>query len=254
MVVLGESNAFGMNASDPRNEWVQVVANLIRDFQDEPLRVLNNAFPANVIGPTSPGYAPEAPDFTTRPTALERYRTDAIDLDPDLFIMAYGLNDSRCGNPVERFLADYRQIVHDVRAETGALVVCAGPYWNTQYDRELWTSLATRPEFGLFDRPGRDLVAAYVDGIRRVADNEGCLFVDLFTPFESSHWLLADDQCHYTDVGQRVLGHAVFGVMAANCSFVGRRSLRLASQGGFTIANTGGTNATSGAIAHWHHR
>ena len=35
LIVIGESNAFGMCASDPRNEWVQVVANLIRDFQDE---------------------------------------------------------------------------------------------------------------------------------------------------------------------------------------------------------------------------
>ncbi len=53
MVVIGESNAFGMCASDPRNEWVQTVANLIRDFQDEPLHLFNNAIPANVISPRS---------------------------------------------------------------------------------------------------------------------------------------------------------------------------------------------------------
>ena len=36
LVVIGESNAFGMSATDPRNEWVQTVANLIRDFQEGP--------------------------------------------------------------------------------------------------------------------------------------------------------------------------------------------------------------------------
>jgi lysophospholipase L1-like esterase len=254
LVVLGESNAFGMNASDPRNEWVQTVANLVRDFQDEPVLVLNNAYPANVIGPASPGYHPDADDYTTRPTALQRYREHVIDERPDLFLMAYGLNDSRCANPVDSFIRDYRRIVHDVRAETSALVVCVGPYWNTQYDLDLWNGLAEKPDFGLFDKAGRDLVVSYVEAIRRVADQEDCLFVDLFTPLESAHWLLSDDQCHFHDLGQRVLGQTVFGVIAANSSFLSRKSLRLARQGDFTIANTGGTNAASGPIHRWHGR
>jgi len=254
MVVLGESNAFGMNASDPRNEWVQTVGNLIRDFQDEPLLVLNNAYPANVISPASPGFHPDADDYTTRPTALERYREDVIQQRPDLFLMAYGLNDSRCGNPVESFIRDYGQIVHDVRAETSALVVCVGPYWNTQYDTDLWNGLDQRPDFGLFNRAGRDLVASYVEAIERVAEQEDCLFVDLFGPFESAHWLLSDDQCHFHDLGQRVLGQTVFCAIAANCSFLSRKSLRIAREGGFTIGNTGGTNAASGPIRRWHGR
>ena len=70
LVVLGESNAFGMCASEPRNQWVQVLANLIRDFQDEPVHVFNSSIPANVISTNSPGYG----DFgeEARPCALER--------------------------------------------------------------------------------------------------------------------------------------------------------------------------------------
>ena len=45
MVVMGESNAYGMSAGDPVNEWVQALAFLIRRFQDGPLRVFNNAIP-----------------------------------------------------------------------------------------------------------------------------------------------------------------------------------------------------------------
>lgn len=43
LVVMGESNAYGMSAGDARNEWVQSLAGLIRRFQDEPVRVFNNA-------------------------------------------------------------------------------------------------------------------------------------------------------------------------------------------------------------------
>jgi len=39
MVVMGESNAYGMCATDPENEWVQVVASLIRRHEDGYLQV-----------------------------------------------------------------------------------------------------------------------------------------------------------------------------------------------------------------------
>jgi len=88
MVIIGESNAFGMCASDPRNEWFQTIANLIRDFQDEPLIALNNAIPANVISPKSPGHVmlPEC----GKPSAMERYEHDLIAHQPDIAIIAYG--------------------------------------------------------------------------------------------------------------------------------------------------------------------
>jgi hypothetical protein len=49
MVVMCESNAYGMNAFDAANELVQVLAGLIRKFQDAPLRVFNNAIPAILL-------------------------------------------------------------------------------------------------------------------------------------------------------------------------------------------------------------
>ena len=93
MVVMGESNAFGMNASQPKNEWVQVVAEQLRDGQDGPLRCYNHAIPSNVISPDAPGY--EAGDFyRTAPSAIERFEADMLAYQPDLAMYAYGLNDS----------------------------------------------------------------------------------------------------------------------------------------------------------------
>jgi hypothetical protein len=254
LVVIGESNAFGMCASDPRNEWVQTVTNLIRDFQDAPLVVQNNAIPANLISLRSPGQA-TLPDHG-KPSALERYEHDLIEPQPDLALIAYGLNDSRCGYPTEEFLEDLEKIVSDTVKQTNALIVLTSPYWNTQYNEKLWDSLKPKPEwatgeYSLFAKTGRALVWSYVEGIEQLSEKYGCLFVNLFNPTENCTWLLHNDQCHYNDVGQRVLGQIVFNTIACNCSFIGTKSSRIAREGNFDIDNTGGTQGLSRMIRGW---
>jgi len=251
LVMLGESNAFGMCASDPRNEWAQTVANLIRDFQDEALTFINNAIPANVIGPKSPGYK-SLPDYAL-PTAVERYEKDIIDHDPDMTIIAYGLNDSRCGNPVGVFIKDLETIVSGVKDKTRSLVVLTSPYWNTQYNKELWDNLENKPEwvdgrYKVFSRPGRDLVWAYVEEIEKLALKYDCLFVDLFTPTEDCLWLLNRDHDHFNDIGQKVIGQLVFNKIACSCSFIGSKSKRIEIEGNFDITNTGGTGCQTRSI------
>jgi lysophospholipase L1-like esterase len=248
MVTIGESNAFGMCAIDSRNEWVQTVGNLIRDFQDKPIQIFNNSIPANVIGPESPGYGTM---IGTKPSALERYKKDLIAHKPDLAIIAYGLNDSRCGYAAEKFLRDLETIVSDIKKEIDCLVVLTSPYWNPQFNPELWNSLEEKPNFGAFNKVGRELVWSYVEGIRKLAERYDCIFVDLFTTTEKALWLLHDDKCHYNDVGQRVLGQIVFNTIAAKCSFVGKKSIRQAQEGRFSISNTGGTNAMSKWVKIW---
>ena len=253
LVVIGESNAFGMCASDPRNEWVQTVANLIRDFQDEYVVVLNNSIPANLISTRSPAYG-TLPEHA-KPSALERYEDDLIAHQPDIAIIAYGLNDSRCGNPVDSFLQDYETIISHAVEKTDALVVLTSPYWNTQYDEVLWNKLDPKPwwidEWSAFTVSGRDLVWSYVTGIEKIAATYECLFVDLFTTTVGCTWLLNDDHVHFNDVGQRVLGQLVFTTIARNCSFIGKKSKRMEQEGVFGINNTGGTNGMSRMIRDW---
>jgi len=254
IVVIGESNAFGMCASDPRNEWVQTFANLIRDFQDEPLRLFNNSIPANVISPRSTGYS-FLPDIG-RPSAVERYKEDLISPDPDLAVIAFGLNDSRCGNPVENFIEDLEIIVSDTAENTNALILLAGPYWNTQYNRDLWESLDPQPEWAsgeykAFAKTGRELVASYIVKMAELAGKYGCIFVDLFTPTEDCLWLMNEDHCHYNDLGQRVLGQLVFNALACSCSFIGRKSKRIEAEAGLEVGNTGGAECMSRMIRGW---
>ncbi|MCX6358344.1 MAG: GDSL-type esterase/lipase family protein [Armatimonadetes bacterium] len=254
IVVMGESNAYGMCAGDPLNEWVQALAFLIRRFQDGPLRVFNNSIPANVVSPRAPGYG-AFPGCGTAPSALERFEQDMISYQPDLAIYAYGLNDSRCGHALDSFIADYGTIIARTRERLpDALLVLVGPYWNTQYEADEWTRHeydAVRQGFGAFAVGGSDLVLSYNKSIADLAARHGALFVDVYSVTERASWLLNGDQCHFNDVGQWLIGQTVFGAIAANCSFVGRKSAHAAAEAGLTIHTTGGTNALPDVIEAW---
>ena len=57
MVVLGESHVAGACATEERYRWVNVVAELISEFQGKPVKLYNKGIGANVISPRSPGYS-----------------------------------------------------------------------------------------------------------------------------------------------------------------------------------------------------
>lgn len=248
---MGESNAYGMSATSSRNEWVQVLGDHVRDFQDGPVRVFNNAIPSNVISPDAPGYI-SGDTYSTAPSAIERFETDMIAYNPDMAVYAYGLNDSRCGHDVASFMAAYRTIVSTTREKLpDALVVLIGPYWNLQYDSETWA----RPEYqswtGKFDRPGDDIVLAYNKAIAELALETGCLFINVYRTLEGASWLLTSDACHFNDIGQRIIGLVAFCEIATHCSFLSYSSRRAASELNSAFWNTGGTDALPHVVQTW---
>lgn len=251
MVVMGESNAYGMTAVSPRNEWVQVLGDGIREFQDEPVRVFNNSIPANVISPDAPGYVVGDGNMTS-PSALERFEEDMISYRPDMAVYAYGLNDSRCGHAVESFIRAYREIVSKTRESLpNALVVLVGPYWNLQYDARAWANPMYKGRFGKFGLPGDELVLAYNSAIAQLASETGSLFVDVYRVLEGASWLLTTDGCHFNDIGQRIIGLTVLCQVAAHCSFLSHRSRRMEEEMGMGTWNTGGTEALPQVIQTW---
>lgn len=254
LVVMGESNAYGMSAGDPTNEWVQSLANLIRRFQDSPLRVFNNAIPANVISPAAPGYDPKDV-YSTAPSAIERYENDMISYRPDLAVYAYGLNDSRCGHPLNSFMQAYREIVvNTIKKLPDALTVLVGPYWNVQYNAQTWADpkyTKIRAAFGDFNLPGDALVTSYNKAIAKMASETGALFVDVYSLLEGAMWLLTADTCHFNDVGQSLIGMKAFLEIAARCSFLSLKSKRMEEELNLSIGNTGGTQALPHVIDSW---
>lgn len=168
MVVIGDSISYGMCASEPANEWAQVAAELLRRFQDDGPTVFNRGLPAGVISPRCPGYAESA-----KPSLLERYQEHCIALDPDLVVIAEGLNDMRSGMPLRDYVADLDVIVSDIQRQTDALVALVGIY------HQAYGTGANDPAmYPTWTRWNQDIAAAYDLAIERTASRLGAVFVD----------------------------------------------------------------------------
>ena len=98
LVTLGESTTAGGWSSSRERCWANVLADLISDFQDEPVKLVNSGIGANVISTRAPLY-----EYSGKPAANERIGKHVIEHDPDLLVVSYGLNDARGGTPVEMF-------------------------------------------------------------------------------------------------------------------------------------------------------
>lgn len=207
MVVLGESHVAGMCATQEPRRWVNIVADLITHFQGEPVVLHNKGIGANAISPRSPGYAASA-----KPSALERYHDDVIALKPDLFILAYGLNDMRAGMPPEDFRQDLARIIAEVKEACAPVTVLTTVYHMSAYD---WYppydvgSVAATEVFNLV--------------IRQLAQEHGCILADIWAAEGQADWVVHPDTVHANDLGHLLIGHRVFEAIATHCSGVGAR-------------------------------
>jgi lysophospholipase L1-like esterase len=241
MVVLGDSIAYGMCATEPRHEWAQVAANLLRDFQDGELVVLNRGLPAGVISPRCPGYAESA-----KPSLMERYRRHCIDLRPDLVVIAEGLNDLRSGMPVAEYVADLEHIVGDIRDQTGALIVLLGIYHQT------YGVGANDPAvYPTWSRWTHEIAAAYEHSIRLVADSFDAVFVDTLRIMGGADWLLHIDACHLNDLGHVLVGNGVFEAIARHTRSLADPVFRTIEERDVSILNTGGADADDEIRGLW---
>jgi lysophospholipase L1-like esterase len=212
MVALGESHVAGMSASEERFRWVNVVADLLSEFQGVPVQLYNKGISANAISPRSPGYATSA-----KPSALERYQRDVIALRPDLFLLSYGLNDMRAGMHPEDFRQDMQRIISDVQQACQPVIVLTTVYYMTRYDL-----------YPPYDRGSPEATRIYNEVIRQLAQANGCLLADIYEAEGGAldggaPWVMHPDTVHANDLGHRLIGHRVFEVIATHCSGVAAR-------------------------------
>jgi lysophospholipase L1-like esterase len=241
MVVLGDSIAYGMCSGQQENEWAQVVARLLREFQDVRLDLFNRGLPAAVISPRCPGYEESA-----KPSLIERTRRHCIELEPDLVIIAEGLNDMRSGMAIQAYMADLETIVIDIQEQTGALVVLVGIYH--QIHGCGVNDPAENPTWARWDQT---IAQVYNRAIQLVAEKKGTLFVDALSVLGGADWMLNPDCCHLNDLGHVLVGHAIFQRIAVHCSGLGARTLRLITERDISIANTGGTDTDAEIRSLW---
>jgi lysophospholipase L1-like esterase len=241
MVILGDSISYGMCASEPRLEWNQVVANLIREFQEEALTVFNRGLPAGVVSPRCPGYEESA-----KPSLLERYVEHCIDLEPDLVIIAEGLNDMRSGMPLRDYLEDIETVVQGIQTRTGALVILVGVY------HQAFGRGANDPAaYPTWTRWTQEIAGAYNVAIELTATRLGALFVDAQRIMGGADWLLHTDSCHLNDLGHVLIGNGIFEVLATHDRGLSAKTFRTIAERDISTLNTGGTDTDEAIQRLW---
>ena len=203
LVVLGESTVQGGGWLDKQDDrFADIVAGLINTCQATPVTYHNKGIGANVISPRSPGY-----ESSTKPSALERYRTDVINLNPDLFILCYGLNDMRADMPIDAFTEDMQTIIGDVKTTCDPVIVLTTVYHMTGFG-----------SFPPFDLGSIEKTMHYNNAIRQLAEENDGLLADVWAGQGTTDWLIHPDGVHANKVGNLIIAHRILETIAQHCS------------------------------------
>ncbi len=203
IVVMGESTVEGGDWVEKKEDrFADIVAGLINDCQATPASYHNKGIGANAISPRSPGY-----ESSAKPSALERYRTDVIDLNPDLFILCYGLNDMRADMPIDEFVEDMQTIISEVKTTCDPVIVLTTVYHMTGFG-----------SFPPYDLGSAEKTERYNNAIRQLARKNDNLLADVWAGQGTADWLIHPDGVHANKVGNLIIAHRVFEVIAQHCS------------------------------------
>ncbi|HJN40029.1 MAG TPA: SGNH/GDSL hydrolase family protein [Chloroflexota bacterium] len=211
LVAIGDAVAAGGDASRRELCWAEVLAALITDFQDDPVRLVNVGLGGNIISTQAPPYAE-----SRKPAADERAQKHVIDHQPDLLVIGYGLNDCRGGTPVELFQRELTRFIDAVRRGCDPLIVLTGPNFVTEF---------TSPD--PWSHANRNVFATFNLAIEQVARATNCLFCEIFDAAGGAEWLAGYSRVHPNDLGHRLIAHQLFQTLAHNCSGLATRTKRL---------------------------
>jgi lysophospholipase L1-like esterase len=224
LVILGESTVQGgpwLQSQEDR--YADVLVRLINACQKEPLEYHNKGIGANAISPRSPGYAQ-----SVKPSALERYHKDVIDLQPDLFILAYGLNDMRAGMPLTDFREDMATIIRDVQKACSPVTVLTTVYYMTGY--KSWAP---------YNRGSVELTRRYNDCILGLAAEFDCILADVWASEGLADWLIHYDGVHANKVGELLIANRIFEALAQHASGLTDWTFERDRDTGWTRGTTG---------------
>ena len=195
MVVLGESTVEGGGwLAKTEERWADVLRALLETAQESAVRYHNAGLGASVIAPSSPGY-----DASAKPSAADRLDDEVIAHEPDLVVIAYGLNDMRAGMPVDDFRRELEALVRRIRAKLSPLIVLANVYHMPEYQH-----------YPPFDRGSLEKTKQYNEMIRNVADKEACAYADVWGAQGQRDYVVNPDTVHANKVGNMLIAHKVF--------------------------------------------
>lgn len=204
LVILGESTVQGGGwlPKPEEDRYADVLVRLINACQETPIEYFNKGIGNNSISPRSPSYAQSA-----KPSAIERYQKDVIDLKPDLFILAYGLNDMRGDMPIKDFREDMATIIGDVKKACNPVMVLTTIYYMTGY--KSWPPI---------NKGSVALTLKYNECIRSLAQEFDCILADVWKAQDQADWLIGVDGVHANKVGMILIANRIFEALAQHAS------------------------------------
>ena len=195
LVVLGESTVEGGEwLSGPEERWADILWKLLETAQEEPLIYHNAGIGASVISPNSPGY-----EASVKPSAAERLQEEVISQNPDLVVVAYGLNDMRSGMNVSAFKEDMEEIIDRIQGSNHPLIVIANVYHMSAYKY-----------YPPFDKGSVAKTRKYNQMLKRLAVEKGCLYADVWSAEGQMDSVIHQDTVHANKVGNMLIAHKVF--------------------------------------------
>lgn len=215
LVTIGDAVAAGGDASSREYSWASVLAALLTDFQDEPVQLINVGLGGNIISTRVPPYSE-----SRKPAASERVQKHVIDHQPDLLVIAYGLNDARGGTPLEMFRHEMSEFIGAVRQGCDPLIVLTGPNFVAEF---------TSPD--PWSHADEDVFETFNLAVAQIARENDCLFCEIFHAAGGAEWLAGYSRVHPNDLGHRLIAHRIFQTLARNCSGLAARSKRLEETG-----------------------
>ena len=132
-----------------------------------------------------------------------------IELEPDLLLLSYGLNDSRGGTPPEVFRRAYQELIDRIRAKIDPIIVIL----NTYYMHEVLYNNCPH-----WEESDYSVTEVYNLVIRQIAQEYDALVADIWSAEGQAPWVISADTVHANDLGYTLIGNRVFETVATNCS------------------------------------
>jgi lysophospholipase L1-like esterase len=208
LVVLGESTVEGGGWLACESErWADVLWRLLEHAQEEPVRYYNAGIGASVISPKSPGYAD-----SRKPSAAERLDAEVIAHEPDLVIIAYGLNDMRSGMDLELFKSEYVALLARLRAAADPLIVVVNVYYMPEFKY-----------YAPFDKGSSAATRQYNEMLKSIAEKFSCVYADVWSAQGERNYVVNPDTVHANKIGNLLIGHKVFEVVVHAAPGIARK-------------------------------
>jgi lysophospholipase L1-like esterase len=195
LVVFGESTVEGGGwLTGPEERWADIFWRQLEHAQEIPVSYHNAGLGASVISSRSPGYP-----SSIKPSAAERLDQEVISFNPDLVIIAYGLNDMRAGMPCSDFYLELKKIISRIRDHGNPFTVIVNVYHMSAYHY-----------YPPFDKGSTEKTLEYNTMLLKFAEENNCVYADVWSAEGQKDYLVHQDTVHANKVGNILIANKVF--------------------------------------------